>query len=166
LKNLIQPLLLHIDDNEDDLVLIADALRRGVIPFRLRQFDDLSAARSYLLGEGDFAARGLHPLPSAVLLDLQFASGDTSDALPELRKIPGCNQLPWIILSDTSSPAKIAEAYGAGADCFLLKPFGTEPLAIILQTIYDCVSAGSRISLLLEALAEYQPFPLLGETAH
>ncbi len=158
-------MLLHIDDNQDDLVLIADALHRGSIPFRLRQFNDLSVARSYLRGDGDFAARGLHPLPSAVLLDLQFASGDASLALPELRLIPGCHQLPWIVLSDTSSPAKIAQAYRAGADCYLLKPFGTEPLGLILRTIYECVSTDSPVSTLLQALAEYQPFPLLAQTA-
>jgi CheY-like chemotaxis protein len=151
-----------VDDNGDDILLAELTIRRAAIPFRLRQFETMPAAVAYLKGEGSFADRAVHPLPSAVLLHHQLAGCNRADALPELRKLPGCSRMPWVIVSGTESPAKIAYSYQAGADHFLVKPPDTERLRQVLQTLYDCVTAVPSCYLLLQALAEYRPSPTAG----
>jgi len=88
-----------VEDNADDILLAEIAIRQAAIPFRLRQFANIAPATPYLKGEGGFADRAVQPLPSAVLLDHQLAGCTAADALPELKKLPGCHALPWIIFS-------------------------------------------------------------------
>ena len=62
-----------MEDDPDDIVLAEIAIRLAAIPFRLRHFPNIAAATAYLKGEGGFADRAVHPLPSAVLLDYHLA---------------------------------------------------------------------------------------------
>ena len=145
-----------MDDNDDDVVLLEVTLRKEAIPFHLRQFDNISAATAYLKGEGSFADRAVHPLPAVALLDHQLAGCTASQALPELRKLPGCDQFPWVVFSGTCSPAHIADSYQAGADHFVSKPAARARLALVLKTLYDCISANPPCFLALRALEEYR----------
>ena len=145
-----------MDDKKDDIVLVEIALRYAAIPFRLRQFDNIAAATAYLKGEGSFADRAVHPLPSVILLDHQLAGCTASEALPELKKFPGCNKLPWVVFSGTLSPVKVADCYRAGADHFILKPRDASRLMLVLKTLYDCVTATPPCFVLLRSLEEYR----------
>lgn len=102
--------LLHVDDNADDLVLLQAAIRMAAIPFRLRQFATVAAASAYLKGDGSFADRDLCPLPIAVLLDHNLTGFTGADALPEIRKLPGCSTLPLIIFSGSESPLNVRQS--------------------------------------------------------
>jgi CheY-like chemotaxis protein len=152
--------LLCVDDSENDTLLLKAAVRNAAIPFGLRQFDAIPSASAYLKGEGVFADRAVHPLPVAVLLDYQLSGFTAGDALPDIRKLPHCEALPFVILSGSQSPAKIAHSYHAGADHFLVKPSQLGRLGLILQTLYDSVTSSPPCYLALQALAEYQPFPI------
>ena len=150
--------LLHVDDNADDLVLLQAAIRMAAIPFRLRQFATVAAASAYLKGDGSFADRDLCPLPIAVLLDHNLTGFTGADALPEIRKLPGCSTLPLIIFSGSESPLNVRQCYEAGADHFISKTSNLERLQLILKTLYGCAASSPPCYLALRALTEYQPF--------
>jgi CheY-like chemotaxis protein len=150
--------LLHVDDNADDLVLLQAAIRMAAIPFRLRQFATVAAAIVYLRGHESFADRDLCPLPIAVLLDHELSGFAGADALPEIRKLPGCSTLPFVIFSGSESPLAVRQSYEAGADHFITKTSDLGRLELILKTLYGCATSNPRCYLALRALTEYQPF--------
>ena len=156
----MDPILLHVDDAEDDIMLLNAALQRGAIPFRLKQFTSIAPAIAYLRGEGSFNDRELHPLPSAVLLDHHLCGFTGAEALTELRKLPGCSRLPFVILSGSESPEHLRESYEAGADHFILKPSGQGRLELVLKTLYECATARPPCFTAFQALAEYRGLPL------
>ena len=150
------PVLVYVDDTEDDIVLMEMTILRAALPFRLRQFATITAAVAYLKGEGSFSNRSLHPLPFAVLLDYRLTGVTAAEALPELLRIPECRGLPFVIFSGSESPAVIALGYRAGASHFLLKPNSPGRLEVLLKTLYDCATAHPPCYLAIRALPEYQ----------
>lgn len=148
--------LLHVDDDADDLVLLQAAIRMAAIPFRLRQFATIAAAIAYLKEDGSFADRDLCPLPIAVLLDHNLTGFTGADALSEIRKLPGCSTLPFIIFSGSESPLNVRQSYEAGADHFISKTSDLGRLQHILKTLYGCATSRPRCYLAFQALAEYK----------
>jgi response regulator RpfG family c-di-GMP phosphodiesterase len=148
--------LLYVDDGRDDVVLIEAAIRMAAIPFSLRAFATISAAAAHLKGEGSFADRSSHPFPDLALFDYHLAGGTAAEALPELRKLPGCSSVPFIVFSGSESAERILNSYQAGADHFLLKPSGLQRLELIVKTLYDCATSTPPCYLALCELPEYQ----------
>jgi CheY-like chemotaxis protein len=153
------PVLLYVDDNRDDIVLMEAAIRMAAIPFSLRTFATIPAATAYLKGEGDFADRAIHPFPKLALIDYHLGSRTVAEVLPELRKLPGCASLPFVIFSGSESADRLNDSYQAGADCFLLKPSGLQRLEFIVKALYDCVASRPPSLHALRELPEYQPAP-------
>ena len=86
--------------NEGHEVFEADAVKRGLIDAGTRR-------------------------PDLVVLDLGLPDGDGVDFIRDLR---GCSAIPVIVLSARSAESDKIAALDAGADDYLVKPFGTGDL--------------------------------------
>ncbi|MEY2429154.1 MAG: hypothetical protein QOJ40_2039 [Verrucomicrobiota bacterium] len=150
------PVLLYVDDNRDDIVLMEAAVRMAEIPFSLRTFTTITAATAYLTGQGDFADRTIHPFPKLVLLDYHLGGITSTEALPELRKLPECGALPFVIFSGSESGDGLNGSEQAGSEHFLVKPSGLHRLEFIVKALYDCANSTPPCCLALRALPEYQ----------
>jgi CheY-like chemotaxis protein len=67
-----KPTLLLIEDNEDDVFLMRRALKKAEIQLPLQVVMDGQEALNYLSGDGPFADRAQHPVPSLIFLDLKL----------------------------------------------------------------------------------------------
>ncbi|HEY2978451.1 MAG TPA: response regulator, partial [Burkholderiaceae bacterium] len=104
-----RPKLLLVDDDEVSLMLIAVALRE-------RGFDVVEA------GSGDRALQLLTERPTdAVVLDAMMPGRDGFETCRALRKMPGHEHVPVLMLTGLDDNASISRAFEAGATDFFVK---------------------------------------------
>lgn len=97
---------------------------------KIRRFVKLALEREQLtVFEADSVARGLVEVgtrqPDLVVLDLGLPDGDGIDLIRDLRT---WSDIPVIVLSARSAEADKVAALDAGADDYLIKPFGAAEL--------------------------------------
>src|SRR5205807_5891563 len=79
-------------------------------------------AIEYLKGEGKFADRQEHPLPSLLLLDLNMPLRNGFEVLEWLRLQPGLRRLLVIVFTSSQLPEDVNRAFELGANSYLVKP--------------------------------------------
>jgi CheY-like chemotaxis protein len=128
------PILL-IEDDPNDQVLIRRAFAKAKLMNPLHMVDDGDAAVDYLAGDGQYADRQLHPLPTLILLDLKLPRRSGLEVLEWLRAQPGCRRIPVVVLTSSEDSADIARAYDLGANSYLVKPVDFDGLLELLRTV-------------------------------
>ena len=136
-------LILLVEDNDDDVSLIERAFRKAQIENRVVVVNDGDEALSYLNGEGVYADRVAHPLPSLVLLDLKMPRRNGFEVLSWIRSQPGLKDLQVVILTGSLEKKDVSRASELGANSFLIKPVTFERLvAIVLAMKGYCFGPG------------------------
>jgi two-component system, OmpR family, KDP operon response regulator KdpE len=102
----------------------------------IRRFVRLTLeSEGYEVFEADCAKRGLIEAgtrrPDAIVLDLGLPDGDGVDLIRDIR---GWSNLPIVVLSARSRESDKIEALDAGADDYLVKPFGSGELLARMRT--------------------------------
>lgn len=105
------PLVLLVDDDAVGRLLTGAALReRG---FEVMEVEGGGAALQWLKGNS----------PDIVLLDALMPDMDGFDVCIALRKMPGCDALPVLMLTGLDDESSISRAYEAGATDFFVKSY-------------------------------------------
>lgn len=132
-----KPLLaLHVEDDDNDAILLAKACERAGLPVTLQRVVDGADARSYLLGEGAFADRARHPLPQIVILDLKLPRMDGFEFLKWLRGQSTLMELPVLVFTASMSRDDKSRAMAEGANSFFIKPASFESLVQMVQSFH------------------------------
>lgn len=124
----MSPILLLVEDNDDDAELARVALATIAEPHRLEIASDAHAALDYLLGTGRHAAAP-PPLPAVVLLDLELGAVDGLEVLRRVRAAPRTRALPVVVLTSSVEPDDVARSYAAGANSCVRKPIDFDEFA-------------------------------------
>ncbi|MBX3586848.1 MAG: response regulator [Ramlibacter sp.] len=119
--------ILIVDDSADDVELFQLGLASLNLANPIDICRDGVQALDYLLRRGPFADR-TGPLPLFVLLDIKMPRMDGIETLTELRRQPGLEILPVIMMTSSNQPRDIQAGYAAGANGFVVKPVGFEKL--------------------------------------
>jgi len=127
--------VLHIDDDANDTTLLQAAARSAKLGFRLYNVEDGDQAIAYLSGAGLYADRAMYPLPSLILLDLKMPRATGFEVLKWIRKHPELGELPVVVLSGSELQEDVRQAYGVGANSYLVKPIGFEALVSLVRNI-------------------------------
>lgn len=129
--------LLHIEDNDDDAFLLAEACRREGIPHRLQRAINGAEGLKYLLGEGSYSDRAAHPLPDLIITDLHMP---VLDGLEFLRSINSQASIPpicKIVLTSSQNEQEIQTAYSLGASACFSKLSTLMELRVVVNQAYD-----------------------------
>ena len=118
-----EPLILLVDDREDDAVLVSLAFERAKVDSALQVVRNGEEAIAYLAGEGPFANRAEFPLPWLVLLDLKMPRVDGFEVLKWIRQKSACKSLVVVVLTSSEQIRDVNKAYELGANSFMVKPF-------------------------------------------
>lgn len=121
------PLLL-VEDNEDDAFFLLRALKHAGIAQPPAHVPDGRAAVAYLAGEGPFADRAAHPLPSIVFLDLNLPYMTGLQVLEWMRGKPELARIVVIALTSSSETSDLRRAYELGANSYVVKPASADDL--------------------------------------
>ena len=129
-------MILLADDDEDDRVLTAGALRRSRLLNDIRFVVDGEDLIHYLHGEGKYADGGTPaPRPGLILLDLNMPKLDGREALAKIKGDPELRRIPIVVLTTSKAEEDIVRAYDLGVNSFISKPVSFEELATAMQTL-------------------------------
>jgi CheY-like chemotaxis protein len=124
------------DDDEDDRVLTADALKRSRLINDVRFVVDGDDLMQYLRGTGAYAPGGLpSPRPGLILLDLNMPKKDGREALAEIKSDPVLRSIPVVVLTTSKAEEDIVGTYDLGVNSFVSKPVSFEELAAVMGTL-------------------------------
>lgn len=118
----VEPTLLLVEDNPDDVELTRRAFARSDVANRLVVAADGEEALDYLFGTGVHAGRDPLDLPHAVLLDLKLPKIGGLDVLRRIRAAEATRRLPVIILTTSREERDIVSSYDLGANSYVRKP--------------------------------------------
>jgi predicted signal transduction protein with EAL and GGDEF domain/CheY-like chemotaxis protein len=121
--------VLVVDDDAATRALAADALTSA--GFHVGEMADAKEALRR------FAALG----PDAVLLDVQMPGMDGFDACAQLRKLPGGQDVPVVMMTSFDDAASIHRAYQLGATDFVCKPINYSLLSHRLRYLLRAARA-------------------------
>ena len=130
------PIVLHADDDPNDLLLFKHACRSADLPFVLESVNDGELAVAYLGGLNAYADRSRYPLPALVLLDLKMPRRTGFEVLDWIRRQPTLKRLPVVVLTSSKHEADINWTYEHGANSYLVKPVGFESLVDMVKAIH------------------------------
>jgi len=128
--------ILLADDDEDDRVLTANALKRSRLINELRFVVDGEDLMNYLNGRGAYAPGATPaPRPGLILLDLNMPKKDGREALAEIKTNPDLRRIPVVALTTSSAEEDILRTYDLGVNSFVSKPVTFEGLATVMETL-------------------------------
>ena len=128
--------ILLADDDEDDRVLTAGALKRSRLLNDVRSVVDGEDLIHYLHGDGAYVEGGLPcPRPGLILLDLNMPKMDGREALAKIKSDPELRRIPVVVLTTSRAEEDIVRTYDLGVNSFISKPVTFEELASAMQTL-------------------------------
>jgi len=128
--------ILVAEDEENDVFILRLAFERARLTTPLVAVGDGQEAVDYLAGNGSFANRGTHLLPSLLILDLKMPRMTGFDVLKWLSARPEFKDLPVVILSSSSDDSDLRRAKEAGAREYFVKPHNLSELVKIVQALH------------------------------
>jgi CheY-like chemotaxis protein len=132
-------LILHVEDDPNDVTLVGMAFRKAQLEISLFAATDGDQAVHYLAGDGIYADRTAHPLPTLVLLDLKLPRKSGLEVLAWLRaqSHPYLRRVPVVMLTSSNQPDDIDAAYDLGANSYLVKPGDLRVLVEMFKSLHQ-----------------------------
>lgn len=129
----MSPVLLYVEDSEDEVFAVRRALGRYDSPVELAHAVDGQAALDWL---EDALSRGA-PLPHLILLDLNMPGMNGPALLSELRERPALDQVPVVVWTSSSEKAEVRATARLGARAYHVKPESPKAFARRLHAVLD-----------------------------
>ncbi len=117
---MLKPILL-VEDNPLDLELCLNALEKSKLANEVIIARDGEEAADYLFRKGQYADR-VAGNPAVVLLDLKLPKIDGLELLAMIRKTPGMDHLPVVLLTSSREERDVINGYQLGVNAFVVKP--------------------------------------------
>jgi CheY-like chemotaxis protein len=128
--------IIHIDDNDDDALLLSRALRQAPQATSFKWFPSAREAVGYL----DHAAND--EMPDLIFCDLRMPGMDGHDFVRWLRASKH-HTVPVVVLSSSERHEDIRLAYELGANSFLTKPLSVPE---IWEMIHNAIEFWNQCS--------------------
>jgi len=129
--------ILLVDDDEDSVVLLQNALDRADVGHRQVVARDGKEAIDYLSGSGTYAERKKFPWPALVLLDLKMPGVDGFGVLEWVRKSKRANGLAIVVMTASNNDSDRERALALGAAGYYVKPGSFTDLVRIAREIRE-----------------------------
>ncbi len=133
-NNKIIPILVA-DDDEEDRMLIQDAMEESKLLNPLHFVADGQEAMDYLNHRGKFANLEKNPMPGLILLDLNMPKKDGREVLKEIKSNPSLRSIPVVILTTSKAEEDILRTYDLGVNSYITKPVTFDALVDIIKNL-------------------------------
>lgn len=127
--------ILLADDDEEDRMLAADAMRESRVANDLRFVEDGEELLDYLYKRGSYGGADAAPMPGLILLDLNMPRKDGREALREIKADPDLRRIPVVVLTTSKAEEDIYRTYDLGANSFITKPVSFDGLVNVMRDI-------------------------------
>jgi CheY-like chemotaxis protein len=125
--------ILLAEDLESDILLIQRAFKKALLVNPLQVVRNGEQCVAYLNGDGDYADRDRHPLPSLLLMDLKMPRMNGLEVLRWIRARPQFSTLRIVVLTASKELTDVNRAYQFGANSFLIKPSDFDQLVVMME---------------------------------
>lgn len=126
--------ILLVEDNEGDIVLTTQALKKANITNGINVVKDGYDALKYLRKEDPF---GNAETPDLILLDINLPKMDGMEVLAEIKNDDILKSIPVVILTTSDSENDIVRSYNNHANCYITKPVDFRKFIEVVQMIKD-----------------------------
>lgn len=126
--------ILHVEDQEDQFLLVEAAFGIAGIDARLVHVDSGARALAYLRKSGPHADA---PTPDLVLLDLNMPGASGFDVLAARDRDEALRRIPFVVLTSSANPADVRRAHELGCSSYVTKPLDLYELARAVKGIVD-----------------------------
>jgi CheY-like chemotaxis protein len=127
--------ILLVQDNEDDVILMQRALRKGGIDAPVNIARDGDKAVEFLIDAEQIRDTRFSPLPTIVLLDLKLPKRSGFEVLQWIRSHRSLAQLPVVVFTTSTQDTDLKRAYGLGVNSCLRKPATMLETTELLKTV-------------------------------
>jgi two-component system response regulator len=114
--------ILLVEDNDNDMLLVIQALKSANLTNRIFVVRDGAAALDFLFCTGEFAYRRIHDHPQVILLDLNLPKIDGLEVLRRVKADSRTRAIPVVVLTGSKYEEAIAICKRLGAETFIAKP--------------------------------------------
>lgn len=126
--------ILLVEDNEDDVFFIIEALGGNAGNRRIFSLKDGVEAMQYLRNEDP---DGEYPRPDLILLDLNMPRKDGREVLIEIKQDPNLKSIPVVILTTSNAEDDIKSSYEHAANSYITKPFGLNDFRAVMLSLRE-----------------------------
>jgi CheY-like chemotaxis protein len=133
----MEPVILLIEDSENDALLLRHAFKKAGLVNPLQVVRDGVDAMSYLRGLGEFADREKNPLPHILLIDLNLPRLNGLELLAWLGTQAAFQHLMVVVLTGSARKEEINTAYKMGIKSYLVKPTPAQSLQRLVEAFYQ-----------------------------
>ena len=124
--------ILIADDDEDDRLMLRDALREAQLEPDLRFVVDGVELMDFLHRRGDYADA---PRPALILLDLNMPRMDGREALAAVKSDADLRKIPVVVLTTSKDATDVDRAYDLGVNAFITKPVTYLGLVEVMKVV-------------------------------
>jgi DNA-binding response OmpR family regulator len=124
--------ILLIEDDEDDVELLQEALNTNSVPFEMQVIRDGSEAIEFV--------RTCDVYPDVIVMDFNLPKVHGKVILKEIKAAEILKDMPLIVLTTSSSKEDENYAYEMGAHKFLIKPVTLEQMKHTATVIVDAAT--------------------------
>jgi two-component system, response regulator len=114
--------ILLVEDSDNDLLLVTQALKDANITNRIFAVRDGAAALDFLFCTGEFAYRQTNNNPQVILLDLNLPKIGGLEVLRRIKADPRSRSIPVVVLTSSKHDMDIATCKRLGAETYIVKP--------------------------------------------
>ena len=124
--------ILHVEDNEGDIVLTKEAFEEAKLLNIISVVRDGKEAIDFLTKQGKYSKTDLVDL---VLLDVNLPKKNGHEVLQFIKNHPVLKNTPVIMLTTSSSQEDINLSYKNHANCYITKPVDINDFFGVIATI-------------------------------
>ncbi|HEU4717558.1 MAG TPA: response regulator [Bacteroidia bacterium] len=136
MKNPLYPIeILIADDDEEDRMLITDALKESRLKNKIQTVENGEELMEYLNNKGKFSDTQKYPKPGLILLDLNMPRKDGREALREIKEKHELRSIPIIVLTTSKAEEDILRSYDLGVNSFITKPVTFTAMVDVMKTL-------------------------------
>jgi CheY-like chemotaxis protein len=128
--------VLHVDDSVDDHLLLKAAGEMAGVPFSWEVAECADTAIFYLRTLLALGEKGSLRWPDLVLLDVSLPQGGGFKVLEFIRSNAELSSLKVVVLSGTTAPGVLEQAYELGANSVLVKPGAFRELVKLAASLH------------------------------
>ena len=129
--------LVMVDDDEDDCLLVSEALKLSCTGCSFRCVRDGAEIMDYLNRTGSYKNPELSPVPDIILLDLNMPRMGGREVLKRLKSDSRFRAIPVIILTTSRELEDVKACYALGANSYITKQPTFEALVAAVKTLAE-----------------------------
>ena len=124
------PIILCVDDDEDDLFFIKDIIESQGHNFEIKEAHNGWDALNYL-------EQGLkkNEFPCLIIMDMNMPRMDGLEALAQIKADPALRRIPVVVLTTSRSEKDIYRSYDLGANSYIGKPVTFSALVEVMRSL-------------------------------